>query len=407
MSSTLEHDPRALQATGGLRGWLGEYKRRIAHGDIGFLPVFIGIILIAAIFQYQTNGTFLKPYNLVNLTFQMASIGTISVGIVLVLLLGEIDLSVGIVSGMGAAVMAVLSEKMGYSGPWSILIGVGTGTAIGLFQGTWITRLGVPSFIVTLAGLMGFGGCVLLVLGKTGSLNLTLASTRELANTFYRGPWAYIFALLFVAYVAGAPFVEQLRRRAAGLSAPPISFVIVRAVVVIVLVVGAVPILEEDRGVSQAMVFLLALVVVMDYVLRRTRFGRMIYAIGGNAEAARRAGIPVLLVRTLVFATASTCAAWGGILGASRLYAVNQSVGGGDVLINAIAAAVIGGTSLFGGRGSVWSALLGIIVITAISNGMSLLQFQFSVKLIVTAAVLLFTVTLDAVMRRANRNAAR
>lgn len=407
MSSTLEHDPRALQAAGGVRGWIAEYKRRIAQGDIGYLPVFIGIILIGAIFQYETNGLFLKPYNLVNLTFQMASIGTISVGVVLVLLLGEVDLSVGIVSGMGAAVMAVLSEKMGYSGPVAILLGVGAGTALGLFQGRWITFFGVPSFIVTLSGLMGIGGGVLLVLGKTGSLNLTQASTRELANTFYRGPWAYIFALLFVAYVAGAPLVEQIRRRAAGLSVPPISFVIVRAVIITVLVVGAVPILEEDRGVSQAMVFLLALVVAMDYVLRRTRFGRMIYAIGSNTEAARRAGIPVPWIRTLVFAIASSCAAWGGILGASRLYAVNQSVGGGDVLLNAIAAAVIGGTSLFGGRGSVWSALLGIIVITAISNGMNLLQFQFANKLIVTASVLLFTVTLDAVLRRANRSGGR
>lgn len=399
MSSTLEHDPRALQAAGGLRGWLTDYKQRISQGDVGYLPVFVSLILIAVIFQYA-NGNFLKPFNLVNLTFQMASVGMISVGVVLILLLGEIDLSVGIMSGIGAAVMAVLSEKMGISGSTAILLGILTGTALGLFQGAWINFFGVPSFIVTLSGLLAIGGGVLLVLGKTGSLNLTIASTRELANTFYRGPAAYLIAILFVAYVAGTPLVEQWRRRAAGLSTPPLSFVVVRAILVTIVGVGAVPILEKDRGVSSALVYLLALVVVMDYTLRRTRFGRMIYAIGGNAEAARRAGIPVKRIRTVAFALASSCAACGGILGASRLYAVNQSVGGGDVLVNSIAAVVIGGTSLFGGRGSVWSALLGIIVITSIANGMNLLQFQPATKYVITGAVLLTTVTLDAVLRR-------
>jgi len=327
--------------------------------------------------------------------------------VVLVLLLGEIDLSVGIVSGMCAAVMAVLTVQMDVSPPLAMAGGIATGTLVGLFQGFWITRFGIPSFVVTLAGLIGWQGGLLYVLGRTGTINLNDRFITGLAGTFIKGPMAYGLAALFIAYVAVGPVLAQIKRRKAGLSVSPISFVVVRAVVVSAVVIGVVTMLDRNRGIGLGLVFLVGLVIAMDYILRRTRFGRMIYAIGGNAEAARRAGIPVQRVRVMVFVIASTLAAWGGILGASRLRAVNQSAGQGDVLLNAIAAAVIGGTSLFGGRGSVWAALLGIIVIQSISNGMDLLSLRPSIKFMITGGVLLTAVTIDAVIRRGRQASGR
>jgi D-xylose transport system permease protein len=407
VSSTLEHDPRLILEQRGVRGLLADYKRRVSEGDIGQLPVIIGLVAIWAIFQFASDGIFLNPFNLVNLSIQMAAVGTISVGVVLVLLLGEIDLSVGIVSGMCAGVMAVLTVNMEVAAPLAVASGILAGTSVGLLQGFWITRFGIPSFVVTLAGLIGWQGALLYVLGRTGTVNLNDPFITGLAGTFIKGPLAYGLAILFIAYVAVGPVLSQVRRRAAGLTVPPMSFVIARAVIVSVLVLVAVTALDSNRGIGLGLIFLVGLVVLMDYVLRRTRFGRMIYAIGGNAEAARRAGIPVQRIRMIVFVLASTLAAWGGILGASRLRAVNQSAGQGDVLLNAIAAAVIGGTSLFGGRGSVWAALLGIIVIQSISNGMDLLSLRPSIKFMITGGVLLTAVTIDAILRRGRQASGR
>jgi D-xylose transport system permease protein len=407
MSSTLEHDPRVIQERVGLAGLLADYRRRIRQGDVGQLPVIVGLIVIWAIFYFASNGVFLNPFNLVNLTLQMAAVGSISVGIVLVLLLGEIDLSAGVVSGMCAAVMAVLSVRMNVPAPQALVLALLTGALVGTLHGVWITRFGIPSFVVTLAGLIAWQGLLLRVLGRTGTINLKDPFITGLAGTFYNGPAAYALGAAFLAYVALGPVLAQRRRKAAGLSVSPLTFVVVRAVVLTALVMAAITVLCSDRGISSGLVYLVSLVVVMDLILRRTRLGRMIYAIGGNAEAARRAGMPVKRVRALVFALASMLAAWGGILGASRLLAVNQSAGQGDVLLNAIAAAVIGGTSLFGGRGSVWAALLGIIVIQSISNGMDLLSLQPSIKFMITGAVLLTAVTLDAVLRRGKAPATR
>jgi D-xylose transport system permease protein len=400
MSSTLEHDPRVIKDQVGVAGLWEDYRRRIRQGDIGQLPVIIGLIVIWAIFYVASDGVFLTSFNLVNLTLQMAAVGSISVGIVLVLLLGEIDLSAGVVSGMCAAVMAVLTVNHGIPAPAAVALALLVAAAVGALHGTWITRFGIPSFVVTLAGLIAWQGLLLNVLGRTGTINLKDPFITGLAGTFYKGPVAYALAALLLAYVALAPVLAQRRRKAAGLSVPPMTFAVVRAGIISVLVIIAVAVLSTDRGIASGLVFLVGLVVVMDIVLRRTRLGRMIYAIGGNAEAARRAGMPVKRVRALVFMLASMAAAWGGILGASRLLAVNQSAGQGDVLLNAIAAAVIGGTSLFGGRGSVWAALLGIMVIQSISNGMDLLSLQPSIKFMITGAVLLTAVTLDAVLRR-------
>jgi D-xylose transport system permease protein len=407
MSSTLEHDPRVIAEAHGVRGVLAAYRRRLGAGDIGQLPVLVGLVVIAAIFQITSDGRFLTPFNLVNLTLQMASGGTIAVGLVLVLLLGEIDLSAGVVSGMCAAIMAVVSVSAGLPGPIAVGMALLSGAAIGLLQGMWITQFGIPSFVVTLAGLIAWQGGLLQVLGRTGTVNLIDPFIIRLAGVFFTGPAAYVCVALFVLYAAVAPVVSHRRRAAAGLTVVPLAFVAVRAAATAAAAIVAGIVLDTDRGISLSLLFLVGAVIAMDFVLRRVRFGRMIYAIGGNPEAARRAGIPVQRVRMLVFVLSSLFAAWGGVLGASRLLAVNQSAGGGPVLLNAIAAAVIGGVSLFGGRGSMWAALLGTMVIQSISNGMDLLSLSSGIKFMVTGGVLLSTVTIDAVLRRSRASGLR
>jgi D-xylose transport system permease protein len=401
--STMPVDPRLVLEQGGLSGAIAGYRRRIAAGDVGQLPVVVGLIVIWTIFAITSpNNSFLTPFNLTNLALQSAATGTIAIGVVFVLLLGEIDLTVGIVSGLASAVMAVLNVTMGVPGPVAVGAALLVGIGIGLLQGTWITKFGIPAFVVTLAGLIAWQGALLFVLGSTGTLNLNDGFIKGLAGTFFTGAIAWGLGALFVLYVAVTALTTRRSRMAAGLPSEPIVVLAIRVVVIAVLVAVAILVLLQDasRGLPLSLVILVALVVVMDFVARRTRFGRMIFAVGGNAEAARRAGIKVDRVRIAVFTMASLFAAIGGILAASRLLAVNQSAGGGDVLLNAIAAAVIGGTSLFGGRGTVWAALLGILVIQSISNGMDLLSFESSVKFMITGAVLLTAVTIDAVARR-------
>jgi D-xylose transport system permease protein len=403
MSSTLENDPRVVAERGGLRGLVAAYGHRLRQGEVGQAPVVIALVVIWTIFQGASDGRFLQPFNLVNLTLQMAAGGTIAIGVVLVLLLGEIDLSAGVVSGMCAAVMAVLNVRAGLPATAAIGLAIAAGGGVGALHGLWIVRFGVPSFIVTLAGLLTWQGALLLVLGSTGSVNLRDPVITALAGTFLTGPAAYACGGLFIAYVALGPLVAYRSRRAAGLAVPSLTAFALRAIVIAALVSAGVVVLDTDRGISSGLVSLVGAVIVVDFVLRRVRFGRMIYAIGGNAEAARRAGLPVRRVRVIVFALASMFAAWGGILGASRLLAVHQSAGQGDVVLNAIAAAVIGGTSLFGGRGSAWAALLGTMVVQSISNGMDLLSLSSPIKFMVTGGVLLTTVTIDAAIRRRGR----
>ena len=377
------------------------------QGDIGSLPVLLGLILIAIIFQLADRH-FLSPLNLTNLMVQIAAVGAISVGIVLVLLIGEIDLSVGAVSGFGAGIMAVLSVKMGLSAPIAVGAGVLSGAAIGLFQGFWIAKLHVPSFIVTLAGYLGWQGALLYVLGSTGTVNLTDPWIVGIANARLPVALGWLLGVVFVGMYAIGVLGEQRRRTQAGMQAQSLAMLAARVALVAAGTFLAIDVMSVNRspqgfvpvmGVPTAVLFLIGFILVFDFITRRTRFGRHVFAVGGNAEAARRAGINVDRIRIIVFVLASTLAACGGILAGSRLLAVNQSSGGGDVLLNAIAAAVIGGTSLFGGRGSTWSALLGALVIGSIANGMDLLALSSSIRFMVTGAVLLLAVTLDAYTR--------
>jgi len=380
--------------------------RRFLEGDLASLRVVLVLAVIWIIFQSQ-NDRFLTAVNLTNLMLQITAVGLISVGVVYVLLLGEIDLSVGAVSGLCAAIVAVLNVKHGWNPYLAIATGVAAGTAIGVFQGEISTRIGVPSFVVTLAGLLAWQGALLYVLGDTGTVNLNDPKITGLANTFYSDSVGWIMALVAIGAYAGLALWGYRQRVAAGLADQALVPIIVRIAVVAAAVVVAVAILNSDRGVPLALLVLLAFVAGMQYVATRTKFGRHVYAVGGNAEAARRAGINVTRIRVIVFAIASSMAAIGGLFAASRLLAVNQSSGASDLLLLAIAGPVIAGTSLFGGRGTVWSALLGALVIGSISNGMDLLALESSVKFMVTGGVLLIAVIIDALARRQRQASGR
>jgi len=373
--------------------------RRLAEGELGSLRVLIVLAVIWTVFAIA-NESFLTSINLTNLALQTAALGTISIGVVLVLLLGEIDLSVGAVSGLCAAIMAVLSVKHGWNPYLAIVAGLVAGAAIGLFQGTVATRLEIPSFVVTLAGLLAFQGMQLRVLGDTGTVNINDPAITNLAGTFLDDWLGWAVGIAAAAVIAVVQLLQRRRRAAAELELEPVLTFGLKIVAPAVAILVAVWIVNQDRGVPLSLLILVGLVAVFAIITTRTAFGRHIYAVGGNAEAARRAGIRVPWVRTAVFMLASTLAAAGGILFASRLLAVNQSSGGSDLLLLAIAGPVVAGVSLFGGRGVVWSALMGALVIQSISNGMDLLGLESSVKFMVTGGVLLGAVSLDAIARK-------
>jgi D-xylose transport system permease protein len=383
-----------------------ELLRRFVAGDLAELRVVLALAVIWLVFYIQ-EPRFMSSVNLSNLVLQMTAVGLVSVGIVLVLLLGEIDLSVGAVSGLAAAIMAVLNVKHGWSPYLAIAAAVAAGTAIGLFQGSVFTRFAVPSFVVTLAGLLAWPGAQLKVLGETGTVNLNDPKILGLTNTFYSDTVGWVIALLAIGAYAGTALRARQKRVSDGLSAPQLGLVVLRIGLVTVAVLVAVWVLNDDRGVPLAALILVGFCLLFFYLTTRTTFGRHIFAVGGNAEAARRAGIHVNRIRVIVFMIASSMAAIGGIMAASRLLAVNQSSGSGDFLLLAIAGPVIAGTSLFGGRGSVWHALLGALVITSISNGMDLLALDSAIKFMVTGAVLLAAVVIDAIARRQRQAAGR
>jgi D-xylose transport system permease protein len=380
--------------------------RRIIQGDLSSARVILGLVVIAIIFQVQ-ESRFLSAENLTNLMLQITTIGLISVGIVYVLLLGEIDLSVGAVSGLAGAVMVVLNVKHGWNPYLAIAAAVAVGAAIGCTQGFLFSKFVVPSFVVTLAGLLTWQGALLQVLGKTGSLNVTDSKITGLANIFYGSTTGWIIAVVIIVAYALVLGVGYRRRVAAGLADTSPLPQIIRLVLVAVVVIGAVAILNSDRGVPLAVLILLGFVVGMEYVVKKTTFGRHVFAVGGGEEAARRAGIRVNGVKVAVFAIAGAMAAVGGIMAASRLFAVNQNSGGNELLLLAIAGPVIAGTSLFGGRGSVWTALLGALVIGSISNGMDLLGLSSPIKYMVTGGVLLLAVLVDAVAKQQRQSGGR
>jgi D-xylose transport system permease protein len=373
---------------------------RHGNGDLGAWPVVAGLVLIAIVFS-SLNDRFLSAENLTNLAMQMAATGTIALGIIMVVLLGEIDLSAGSVSGLGAVVMTILYVKHDWPPVLAIVVALGAAAAIGALHGWMFTRLRMPSFVVTLAGLIGWQGLMLYLLGSGGTINLPFDGfVAKLSDTWLSTPVAWLIAVLIVAVVTTSSLLKRRFRLAAELPvAAPARVGLGLGGLTLVLAVVVV-VLTSDRGVPLLLVIFAALVVTLDLILQHTVFGRHMYAVGGNAEAARRAGINVTRIRTIAFVAGSTLAAFGGILAASRLSAVNQSSGSSDTLLIAIAAAVIGGTSLFGGRGRAYAALLGILVIQSITNGMLLLSVDSSVRYMVTGVVLALAVALDSFARQ-------
>jgi len=390
-----------LIASQGVSGWIRVFLSRLRSGDLGSLPVVVGLIVIWAVFQSQ-NDAFLSSRNLVNLALQSAATGTIALGIVLVLLLGEIDLSVGSVSGLSAAILAVGMVSNNWPALVAIAAAILTGAVIGLSYGALFTRFGVPSFVITLAGLLAFLGLQLKVLGVEGSINIPFESgvVAFAQRTFLPDGVAYAVAIIVVAAYLLLRLRSNRRREAAGLSTSPVVNIVVRSAFLLLVLVVPIAVLNQDRGVPVMFLLFVALVVIMDFAIRKTRWGRSVMAVGGNVEAARRAGINVKRIYITVFVLCSSLAAIGGLLASARLAAANQSSGGTDTNLNAIAAAVIGGTSLFGGRGSAYSALLGIIVIQSISNGLSLINLGSPERYMITGAVLLLAVIVDSLSRR-------
>ncbi len=398
----IDQQDERLAERKGLAGAIKGSISSVKDGELGFLPVVIGLVIIAIIFQ-SLNSIFLSPANLSNLLMQSSAVGVIALGIVCVLLVGEIDLSVGSVSGLSAAVFAVFLTNLGLPTVVGIVVAIAVGAVIGLIYSFIFNRFGVPSFVITLAGLLAVFGLQILVLKPAGTINIPFDN--PLVNF---GQLAFVPSLvsyLLCAALAGGYFLSRwkLRRsRAQGnLSHRSTKSIGATALAIFIGLAAISAYLNQGRGIGWMFVTFLALVLFMNHLLMRTSWGRSVYAVGGNKEAARRSGINVRRVYVSVFVACSTLAAIGGLFAAGRLASAAQSSGAGDTNLTAIAAAVIGGTSLFGGRGSAFSALLGVIVITAIANGLILLNLESDVRYMVTGGVLLLAVTLDAISRRA------
>lgn len=380
---------------------IGAFVDRVRSGDLGSLPVVVGLLIICTAFQ-TLNPVFLAPDNLVNLLFDCSTVGVISLGIVCILMVGEIDLSVGSVSGFSSALVGVLWVNQDWPVAVAIVTALGLGAAIGALYAFLFNRLGMPSFVSTLAGLLAWLGLQLYLLGSSGSINLPYGSPLVNFGQMLVMPpiVSYALAALAGVVVFATGYRMAARRRAAGLSASSLGRLLLKGALVVVVLEFIVYYLNLARGVPWMFGLFVGLCVVMNYALKRTKWGRSMSAVGGNREAARRAGINVRRIHTSAFMLCSTLAAAGGILAAARLASSSQQAGTGDVNLNAIAAAVIGGTSLFGGRGSAYSALLGIIVIQSIASGLTLLDLSSSLRYMITGAVLAVAVIVDSLARR-------
>lgn len=400
-SQALDRSDERVTHAEGISGMIRAFVGRVRSGDLGMLPVAVGLIVISTVFSIL-NPIFLAPNNLVNLLFDCATVGIISLGIVCVLLLGEIDLSVGSMSGQASAIIGVLWVNSGLPLPLAIVVALGTGAAVGALYALLYSRLGMPSFVATLAGLLALLGMQLYILGPTGSINLPYASPLvRFGQIMVMPDWlSYLLALVPGAVIIVAGLGVRRRRQAVNLSSRPVSALVFKAATLTIALEVAVYYLNVGRGVPWMFGLFVLLVVVLNYALTKTKWGRSMFAVGGNREAARRSGINVRRIYLSAFMLCSTLATLGGILSASRLASSSQQAGTGDVNLNAIAAAVIGGTSLFGGRGSAYSALLGIIVIQAISNGLTLLNLSSSLRYMITGAVLAIAVIVDSLARR-------
>jgi D-xylose transport system permease protein len=393
-------DVRVKHATG-VGGTVAAFVERVRSGDLGSLPVIAGLVIIWTVFT-SLNPVFLSANNMVNLLFDCSTVGVISLGIVCVLMVGQIDLSVGSMSGFASALVGTLWVNHGWPVLLAIAAAVAAGALAGLLYALLLNRFGMPSFVATLAGLLAILGLQLYVLGASGSINLPYESAMVNLGQLMIIPAlvSYLLALAPGAVMLALGLRTRERRRASNLSAPSVGSLLVRSLAITVLLEIVVAYLDQGRGVPLMFGIFLGLAVAMDYALKRTRWGRSMHAVGGNHEAARRAGINVNAIYTSAFVLCASLAALGGVLSAARLASASTQAGTGDVNLNAIAAAVIGGTSLFGGRGSAYSAVLGIIVIQSIASGLTLLNLSSSLRFMITGAVLAIAVIVDSLARQ-------
>ena len=394
-----------------MRQWL----RNLRNGDLGQIPVIIGLFAICIVFQLA-NNIFLSSFNLVNLLVQASIVITIAYGVVIILLLGEIDLSMGFTAGISAVIIALLlrapivipnlTSADGIMLPWFVAVAIGllAATTVGLIQGFFVTFFGLPSFIVTLAGQLALSGLVLLTVKGLGTLSMRDPVVLGTVRAFLPQAWGWVLAVGTTAAFGFIQWTGYRARHSAGLNATPIPAIALQTAAVGVVMAAFVYVANQSRGVPLSFVLLLLMMLVLTYITTSTRFGRYLFAVGGNKEAARRAGIQVERIRLYGFMLGSFMAGVGGIFLVARLGSVSPETGGGELLLNSIAAAVIGGTSLFGGRGKISSALLGGLVVATVDNGFGLIGLPTDAKLIMTAGILLLAVIVDSFARR---NAAR
>ncbi|WP_367326361.1 sugar ABC transporter permease [Streptomyces sp. HUAS ZL42] len=384
-----------------VEGWVGVVRRKLSAGELGSLPVVVVLATVWIIFQ-TLNDNYLSPRNLSNLSVDIVGTGLIAVGIVFVLLIGELDLSVGSISGLAAAVFAVLNVNNGVPEWLALVVAVLAGTAAGTVQGFSFAKTRVPAFVVTLAGLLTWNGIMLYILGTSGTVNLDENGlvAKLTSHYFTNDGVAYGVAAVGAGMVFLASYQDRRRRKAVGMPHRSLAEIGVRTGGLAVIAFTAAYLLNRFQGLPLALLVFLVLVAGLDIVLRRTHYGRQVYALGGGVEAARRASLNVTGVQTAVLAVSGTMAAIGGLFLASRITSVSQGSGSGVLLLNAIAAAVIGGTSLFGGRGTTWSAVLGILVIQSIASGMAITDTPAALQFVITGGVLFAAVVIDSLSRR-------
>lgn len=373
-------------------------KSLLLGKSAGTRLVLVGLALVWVLFQFL-NPNFLSPRNLSNLLLQIAVLGTLAIGMVIVLVLGEIDLSVGAIAGVSAGLLALLISQ---GQPWWVAIAAAltAGGLIGLVHGSIITAFGIPSFIVTLAGLLVWQGVQLQLVGDQGQIPIRDVVIRGIASTYVPTPLGWLIAGLGVAAIFAAALLRRRRRERFSLGVAPLSADLLSAGLAGVAVLAVCAVLNSYFGIPWVFVLVLTLLVGCSVVMESTPFGRHIYAIGGNREAARRAGIQVRAKTITVFVVISVIAALAGVIEASRQFSASNALGGGTLQLNAIAAAVIGGTSMFGGRGRIYQALLGALVVGSVQNGLDLLGQPAAIKNIATGVILVIAVAVDAVGRR-------
>jgi D-xylose transport system permease protein len=371
-------------------------------GNLGSAPVIFGLTIIVIIFGF-TAQNFFSAVNFINIITQMAGTTMLAFGVVFVLLLGEIDLSIAYLSGV-AGVLAAEFQAPGSGhylpGILPIVVALLVAILIGAFQGSFVALIGVPAFVVTLAGLLAWQGVIQVTLGAAGPIIIQNRWINYTASYFFSSTAGWIIAAILIALYLGSVGFSLLGKRRHGVTVRYPWVVAAKAVAAVAITIGVVAICNHDRGVPLPGIIIIFFFVTLTYITKRTTFGRHVYAVGGNAEAARRAGINVPRIRILVFMISGFMAGVGGVVLAGNLRSVAPDQGGGTLLLDAISAAVIGGTSLFGGRGEVRSAVLGASVIATIQNGLYIFGFQPGVIYITTGSILLFAVTLDTIARR-------